>query len=35
MTKQVYLEMFVKVKENWKNNEQVLATLREEDENVD
>lgn len=27
--KQVYLEMFVKVKENWKNNEDVLSMLRE------
>ncbi len=30
--KQVYLEMFVKVKENWKNNADVLATLRKDED---
>ena len=30
--KQVYLEIFVKVKENWKNNEEVLSMLRESSE---
>lgn len=30
--KQVYLELFVKVKENWKNNLDVLATLKEDNE---
>ena len=30
--KQVYLELFVKVKENWKNNAEVLSNLKDDDD---